>query len=105
MPKKTITLDDLYQGQQKLVVTISDLYQGQQELSHKFDNLSVKVSGLDSKVGVLAQAVRQNTEDISDLKVYTEAGFDTMNGRFDRLEDQVDRLGSNGISPGYSYER
>src|SRR4051812_38180922 len=72
---KTITLQGLYDNQQAMQANIMAEFKAVHE---DVDTLKASQKGLHDK--------------LDDLTTYTEAGFDTMNGRFDRAEDRMDRF-------------
>ncbi len=66
-------------------VTLQILFDGQQSLTRSIQTLTDttnNIYGIVSKLQI----------DVTELRSYTEAGFDTMNDRFDRLEARVDGL-------------
>jgi uncharacterized phage infection (PIP) family protein YhgE len=90
------TIDDLAKEQPGLHSKVNDLIGGQHEILAAIADLTSHQYGFDSKLNSLDQG-------LGELKEYTYAGFDTMNDRFDRLEDQVDRLSAE-LGPG-GYQR
>ncbi|HSX45468.1 MAG TPA: hypothetical protein VLG27_00495 [Candidatus Saccharimonadia bacterium] len=64
------TLSELIESQHELFLAISDV---QRRMATAGDFVTVKSI-------------------LEDLQEYSEAGFETMNDRFDRLEDQTDRV-------------
>lgn len=69
------TVDDIAKEQKVIIAAIVGV---DAKLTKKIDRLDDRVTSIDYL--------------LSDLKNYTEAGFETMNGRFDRLEDRTDRI-------------
>jgi hypothetical protein len=92
------TLKQLVKGQNDLARKVSDLADGQHELFLLVSELASAQDKLATKT-----SVDKIAHDLENLKDYTYAGFDTMNTRFDRLEDQVDRLAAEIGSGGYQH--
>ena len=71
-------------------VSLQDLYDGQQLLFKLMSKLDRKVDGLDSKISGLDSRLNKLENEMTELRTFTAAGFETMNGRFDWLENQLD---------------
>ena len=96
MTKPAVTLQDLYDGQQLLIRLFNGLDSRVANLESRMESLSVKVESLDNKVDKLDAKVEGLGRDLSKLRAYTEAGFDTLNDRFDRLEARMDGFEGRG---------
>lgn len=66
-------------------ITLQDLYDGQQLLIRLVNGMGSQVTGLEHRMGNLAA-------ELGELKTYTESGFEIMNERFDRLENRMDTV-------------
>jgi hypothetical protein len=85
------------------MTSLDDLNSGIKLLNKRFDKLDQDVSGIGVVLNGLSTVVHALAHDLKDLRIYTEAGFDTMNGRFDYVDDRFDRLDSQ-FGSGF-YER
>lgn len=90
MTKKTVTLSDLYEGQQVLVSVVKDLQLKQSLLAEAVQEIyEGQQDMLEDNVSMLSfiQSVNDN---FNQHKLYTESGFEAVNNRFDQLETRMD---------------
>jgi hypothetical protein len=96
MSRPTITLQDVFNAVQALGGRVGSLEtkfdDTFQTLNGKVDNLVQGQNQLQLTVDNLVTGHLYLGNDIKQLRAFTETGFDTMGDRFDRLEDQVDRI-------------